>query len=86
MCPGVWTIFDARDVVAEEMPADVVLVRVRDEHAGQTHIVGLDLLDDGVDLPRRVDSHALPGLGVADQVDEVLHGAQLHLPQVHGLG
>src|SRR5205807_3737902 len=42
-------------------------------------------VDNGVDLPRRVDHHALARDGVAHEVDEVLHGAQLELLEVEAI-
>ena len=75
-------LLDARDVEPEEMAADVVLVRVSHQHAAELHAVLLDLIDDRVDLPRGIDDDAVPRLRVPDQVHEVLHRAQLELPQV----
>jgi len=63
---------------------DVILVGVGDEGAREPHAVGGDRLDDRVDLPRRIDHHALPGHRVADEIDEVLHRPQFHLLEIDG--
>ena len=78
-------LLDAGDVEAEQMPAHVILMGVGDERAEELHVVPLHLIDDGVDLPRRVHHHALARLGVADEIHEVLHRAELHLLQIDRL-
>ena len=68
-----------------EAAADVVLVGVGDQRAGDRHAAGLGRFDDRLDLPCRVDDDALTRLRVADEIDEVLHRPQLHLLQVDRL-
>jgi len=65
-----------------EAPTHMVLVGVGDEGARERHAVGLGSLHDRVDLPGRVHDDALAGLGVADEIDEVLHRPELHLLEV----
>jgi hypothetical protein len=65
-----------------EAAADVILVRVRDQGAGEPHAVGLRGIDDRVDLPRGIDHDALARDRIADEVDEVLHRPQLELLEV----
>ena len=58
---------------------DVVEVRVRDDDRGDAHFVlGGDVEDPG-NVPGRVDYGRFPGFERADQVDEILKGAQLKL-------
>src|SRR5262249_59323252 len=78
-------LLDARDVEAEQVSAYVVLVGVGDEHAAELHAVGLHGVDDAVDVPRRIDHHALTSRRIPDQIHEVLHRAQLHLLEVDGV-
>src|SRR5439155_19812350 len=66
----------------EEMPPDVILVRVGHERPRDPHPVGLGRSDDRLDLPRRIDHDALACLAVAHEVDEVLHRPELHLLEV----
>ena len=73
---------DARNVVTEQVAAHVILVSVGDQHSGEPHVVGGHEVRDAVDLPRRVDHHALAARLVADEIHEVLHRAQLDLLQV----
>src|SRR5207245_1258202 len=70
---------------AAEAAAHVILVGGREERAGERDAPGLRGLHDGVDLPRRVDDHALARLRIADEVDEILHRPQLHLLEVDRL-
>src|SRR5262249_54618324 len=74
--------FDTGNVVAEEMAAHVVLMGMGDEDATELHPVGGDLIEDRVDLPGGIHPDAIARLRIADEIDEVLHRAQLHLPQV----
>ena len=76
---------DARDLVAEQVPAHVVGVVVGGERAGEVHAVGGQDVEDGLRVVRRVDHHGLARLAVADQVDEVDHllGDRIVLGDVH---
>src|SRR5207244_4211654 len=82
-------LLDARDASGHaprgQAAPDVVLVRVGHQRTDQRHVVGGGRVDNGVDLPRRVDHHALARDGVAHEVDEVLHGAQLELLEVEAI-
>src|SRR5439155_25261319 len=79
-------LFDAGNAAGHapgfEAPADVILVSMGDERAGDRHALRLGGLDNRVDLPRWVDHHALAGLRVADEIDEILHRPQLLLLQI----
>src|SRR5262245_44180436 len=65
-----------------EAPADVVLVRVRDQRARDRHAPRLGGLDDRVDLPGRIDDDALARYRVANEIDEILHRPELHLLEI----
>src|SRR6059036_775467 len=79
-------LLDARDPAGHaprgEAPADVILVRVRDQRAGEPHAVGLRGIDDRVDLQRGIDDDAFARDRIADEIDEVLHRPQLELLQI----
>ena len=72
----------ARHAPVGQAPAHVILVGVRDQRAGDADAVGLGRAHDGVDLPGGVHDDALARLAVPHEVDEVLHGTELHLPEV----
>jgi hypothetical protein len=61
------------DVMAHQIAADVIGVKVGDQRAFQRHVVLRQRVEDGVDIPRRVDRYRVTRRAVADQVDEVLH-------------
>ena len=65
-----------------EAAADVVLMGVSHQRAGEPHAVGLGGVDDRVDLPRGIHHDALAGHRVADEIDEVLHRPQLELLEI----
>src|SRR6059036_2558272 len=56
-----------------------------DTIVGTAEADGMTITDDRVDLPRRIDDDALAGLGITDEVDEVLHGPEFHLLEVDRL-
>ncbi len=51
----------------------MVGVVVRGEHTDTPHAVGLERIDDPVDVVGGVDQHRLAALTIADRVDEVDH-------------
>jgi hypothetical protein len=55
------------------------------ERARDRHVVGGGGVQDGVDLPRGIDHHALLRHGITHEIDEVLHGPELHLLDVHAI-
>jgi hypothetical protein len=73
---------DARDVVAEEMTAHVILMRVGHQRAGEAHVLRGRQVRDGVDLPGGIHHHALAAGPVAHEIHEVLHRPQLDLLEV----
>ena len=66
------------------VPADMVRVVVRAQHAGQLHAVGLDDVEQVLHRVGRVDHDGLARRAVADEVDEVDHlaGHQVALGEV----
>ena len=65
--------------------AQVIGMEVGDQVVRDAVAVGLGRLDDRVDVPRRVDHRRLVRGRVAEQVDVVLHRAELELLEVDGL-
>src|SRR5206468_12566479 len=65
-----------------EAAADVILMGVRHQRAGEPHAVGPRRVDDRVDLPRGVHHHAFARDRIADEIDEILHRPQLELSQI----
>lgn len=70
---GLFQLGRALDVESEEISAGVIGVPMGIERAGQGEPLGLDLVEQLLDVPGRVDEPGLPRYGVADQVGEVHH-------------
>jgi hypothetical protein len=61
------------DVVAEEVPADVIGVVVGGERSHQLHAVAFRGPHQAFDIPRRIHDHRLPTRAIPDEVAEVDH-------------
>ena len=70
------------DVVTHQVAADVIRMKVGDEHRVERHVVGRELVEHRVDVPRRIDGDGAARRRVADQVDEVLHRPEEHLLEI----
>ena len=64
---------DALELEAHHGAAHVIGVVVRSEYARAAHAVGLDRVDQAVDVVGRIDQDGVTGLAIADRVDEVDH-------------
>ncbi len=56
----------------------MVVVAVGKQNIGDIQIQFVSGLDDGIDIPGRVDYGCAPGSDVFDQVDKILHRSQFH--------
>ena len=65
--------------VAAEGAANVVGMIVRSQCRGQFVVLFIDVVDQRVDVPRRVNQDDLAGTAAADQVGVILHRPNLDL-------
>jgi hypothetical protein len=56
------------------------------QRTGDLHAFLLGEVRDAVGVPSRVDDDALAAARTTDEVDEVLHGADGHLPKIEIAG
>src|SRR5438093_668780 len=73
---------DPWNVVAKDLAAGMILMRMRDEHLGEGVAVLLGRLHNALNLPGWIDYCRLARCRIADEIDVVLHRPAFHLLQV----
>ena len=68
--------------MAHHLAAEMVGMVVRDQDLVDFVALALRELENRADIPGRINDRGLVGLGIADQVDEIRHRAELGLPEI----